>query len=344
MSFLSTVELGLVQFGSLHDDFAFEVAIVAVAVFLYVVLGRRNNSVSQIKPVTLKAPGKPPKVIREKQTTLGSVVDVFRDIRRLTEAGQFGDVLTLYMEFLRSPAACDVHRYVGSISDIEGVFMDVAKSAHRLNRVDLCRRVASDMRRLRVPQTAAIFESVMKMLASKKCYDGAINLYSEMLRAGIQPTTDSTSCLINFLVQNGQVQDAVRLLQSSSSDVRPSIRTYTGLLKTLSSSGDAPLALEILQDMRTRGIRVDQLILNMVLSACSRCRGFQKAAADLLLEFRASHGLGDAISYRVVLKGLEASGHLDLARNLLLGLDTKAMSLDDRVYFQQVRQRLDALA
>lgn len=331
MSFLPTV--GLWELGSFHDDLAFEMAIVAVAVVVYIVLGRRDHCISQVKPASLKPvchPSRPRRVVREKQTVATTVTDVFRDIRRLTEAGQFGDVLTLYMEFLRSPAACDVHRFVGVIPDMEGVFLDVAKSAHRLNRVDLCRRVASDMRRLRVPQTASIFESVMKMLASKKCYDGAINLYSEMLRAGIEPTTDSTSCLINFLVQNGQVQDAVRLLQSSHSDVRPSIRTYTGLLKTLSSSGDAPLALEILQDMRTRGIRIDQLILNMVLSACSRCRGYQKAAADLLVEFRQSHGLGDAISYRVVLKGLEASGQSALARNTLVGLDTKQMSLEDR--------------
>jgi pentatricopeptide repeat protein len=245
------------------------------------------------------------------------------------------------MEFLRSPLAYDVPRSLSGIADVEGIFLDVAKSAHRLNRVDLCRRVVSDMRRLRVPQSAAIFESVMKMLASKRCYDGAISLYNDMLRAGIEPTTDSTSCLINFLVQNGQAHDAARIVRSASSDVRPSIRTYTGLLKLVSSSGEAALALDILKDMRSRNIRVDQLAINMVLSALSRCRGYQAKAVEILREFKASHNFGDAISYRVVIKGLEASGQLALAHQVLHEIDLPTFKLEDRLHFEQVRLRLD---
>merc|ERR1719399_2350884 len=89
------------------------------------------------------------------------------------------------------------------------------------------------------------------------------------------------------------------------------------ILRVYSKQQDAARSVEIIRGMEARGIKPDNLILNIVLSTCVNA-GRVDDAEQLLFEFGTKErSLVDVISFNTVVKGLAQQGRFDDALAML---------------------------
>merc|ERR1719159_1290972 len=109
-----------------------------------------------------------------------------------------------------------------------------------------------DMQKFDITRDRCIYESAMKILAGKKCYQQALAVYSQMEQDGIEPSPVTCSCLINFAAEVGELDRAIGFFEKLSSMERPSIRAYMTILRVYAKKQDWARSIEILKDMKSR--------------------------------------------------------------------------------------------
>lgn len=158
----------------------------------------------------------------------------------------------------------------------------------------------------------------MKVLAGKKHYREAISVYDRLEAEGLKASPVTLSCLINFTAELGDLDRAIGFFEKLAATSTPSIRAYMVALRVYSKRQDWTKSLEIFHSMQARGVPIDSLILNSVLST-GVSSGKNEAAAALLQQVSQSKPeIVDVISYNTVLKGF---AHIKDASNALKTLD-----------------------
>lgn len=99
----------------------------------------------------------------------------------------------------------------------------------------------------------------------------AIEQYQEMIRCWVTPNAYTYSILIKTLAADPNfIGDAKKyLLEMMDKGMRPNARTYTAVLEAFALAGKAVECREILEQMRAKGIVVDE----EVVSSFQRIRG-----------------------------------------------------------------------
>lgn len=192
-------------------------------------------------------------------------------------------------------------------------YNSLVQCAIRTGKVQIIADLVANMRKTDVPRTCAFYESAMKILAGKKMYKEALAMYDELLKDGLEPSPVTCSCLINFAVEIGNLDQAVSFFEKLSAVDRPSIRAYMTILRVFSKQGDWARSIEIMKDMQNRGQEPDCLILNIVLATC--VAGDQLDRAEKLLKETRSlnQKTVDVVSYNTLIKGYAQKGELGKA-------------------------------
>lgn len=179
----------------------------------------------------------------------------------------------------------------------------LVQSAVRAGQPEVVAQLLEDMISANIERTLSFYESAMKLLAGKKHYREALSVYDRLKADGLKASPVTLSCLINFAVELGELDRAIEFFEQLSSTSTPSIRAYMMALRVYSKRQDWSKSLEIFRSMQERGVAIDTLILNSVLST-GASSGKMDATAALLSEMADSKpDIIDVISYNTVLKG-----------------------------------------
>jgi len=154
-----------------------------------------------------------------------------------------------------------------------------------------------------VPRPLTFYESTMKQLAGQKQYDLALSMYDHLASDGLEASPVTCSCLISFAVEVGELQRAIGFFEKLSCLTTPSIRAYMTVLRVHAKRQDWPSSLNVFQDMRTRKVPLDSLVLNVILAtgvAADQIEGVEQ----LLLEADTfKPPISDVVSYNTLIKG-----------------------------------------
>lgn len=194
------------------------------------------------------------------------------------------------------------------------VFAALVQCAGNLGRPDLVELLLDDMMAADISRSLTFYETTMKMLAAKKCYKGALAVYSRLEADGLEASSVTLSCLISFAVELGEADRAICFFNRLAACSTPSIRAYMTILRVYSRRQDWVKSLALIRDMQSSGAPMDSLVLNIVLS--TGVAAHQLSSTKALLKEFAELKLADVVSYNTVLKGLaqqkDATQALDL--------------------------------
>merc|ERR1719375_346510 len=182
------------------------------------------------------------------------------------------------------------------------VFAALVQCAGNLGRPDLVELLLDDMIAADISRSLTFYETTMKMLAAKKCYKGALAVYSRLEADGLEASSVTLSCLVSFAVELGEADRAICFFNRLAACSTPSIRAYMTILRVYSRRHDWAQSFALIRDMQSSGAPIDSLVLNIVLS--TGVSAHQLEATKALLKEFAELNLADVVSYNTVLKGL----------------------------------------
>merc|ERR1719456_336419 len=100
-------------------------------------------------------------------------------------------------------------------------------------------------------------------------------LWAEMRRRNVRPTSITLGCMVDALVCNSQPEEALRLVEEVRDDesMRDILNTviYSTLLKGYCMDGDIDKGFAVLKDMTSRGKHEpDEILYNSLLDGCAK--------------------------------------------------------------------------
>jgi pentatricopeptide repeat protein len=169
--------------------------------------------------------------------------------------------------------------------------------------MDMFDVIMDDMYHSDIQGSLDFYENAMKLLASQKHYQLALNVYDRLVAAGLTPSAVTWSCLVGFATEVGNFDLAVSFFEKLSSVTTPSIRAYMTILRVHGKRQDWKAASSIFYDMRARGAQIDGPVLNLVLAVGVAVDKIE-AVEELLTEAEAmTPPVPDTVSYNTLVKG-----------------------------------------
>jgi len=152
----------------------------------------------------------------------------------------------------------------------------------------------------------------VKVLAVANLSEKICNQYQSLASEGLELDEATYGQLIKHAVQAGQNNLARDLFRLSG---KPDVQNVVSLIRACGQEGDIKQALNLLRDLRDRGV-ADTSVYNCALDVCISCR--DQAAARSVFEMMQASGNVDVVSYNILLKQyVGEGGNLRAAEALL---------------------------
>lgn len=176
------------------------------------------------------------------------------------------------------------------------------------------------------------YGSLIKACSTLHRLDECRRYWREMHEVrGIEPNDIVLGCMLDALVCNQAIDEAVKLLNDWKAKVKPNSVMYSTVIKGFANSGQAQRAMAAWREMRETRIRMNTVVYNSVIDAQARV-----GAMDNVSELVATMGRDgvepDAISYSTIAKGYCVKGDLDKAFDVFRNMQRNKMANDSIVY------------
>jgi len=129
---------------------------------------------------------------------------------------------------------------------------------------------------------------------------------------GLEPDACMLGCMLDALVSNGRVTDAVKLIEEWQKIVGTNVIVYSILIKGFAVEGRAEEAMEMWRRIRSAGVQLNTVIYNTLIDVAARVGDMAKAR-ELWKGMEEDAVLPDAITNCIFVKGLCMQGDLDEA-------------------------------
>jgi len=194
----------------------------------------------------------------------------------------------------------------------EAFFASFTQSAIRVGKIDVMDRLLHAMKHRSEKPTSEFWRTTLKMLSSRKHFDGCLSIYASFGRS-LAADKVVFSCLINAALDNGTPEHAAAMLDRyQEADLDP--KDYVICFRTYVATRDVESAARTFDSL---GEKVTSLMLNLLLSTCVNAKQPERAfellhKARALQESRASSTentlkeddiIVDVVSYNTVVKG-----------------------------------------
>merc|ERR1719409_2483461 len=138
----------------------------------------------------------------------------------------------------------------------EVLFSSAAEALIRIQRLDLLSELIHQVQEqgLSLALTAPCYGSMIKAYGKAGDVDHVWQLWREMIKCGVRPTSITVGCTVDALAKNGRVEDAWSLVQelSQDEDRRHYVNTviYSTVLKGFAAARKPTRIFAVLADMR----------------------------------------------------------------------------------------------
>jgi pentatricopeptide repeat protein len=145
-------------------------------------------------------------------------------------------------------------------------------------------------------------------------------LWMEMTQhRNLTPSNVALGCMLDALVCNGSVTDALTLFRKWQHQVEPSTVIYSTIIKGFANCRDNKSAAEIWKEFRAKGLPLNSMVFNAIIDAHARV-GAMDEVASLVDSMDASGVKPDDITKSMVAKGYCTNGQLDKAMDVFRSL------------------------
>eukprot|EP00927_Polykrikos_kofoidii_P024881 TRINITY_DN22502_c1_g2_i1.p1 TRINITY_DN22502_c1_g2~~TRINITY_DN22502_c1_g2_i1.p1 ORF type:complete len:1096 (+),score=167.44 TRINITY_DN22502_c1_g2_i1:147-3434(+) len=164
---------------------------------------------------------------------------------------------------------------------------------------------------------------LIKACSALKWIDVCWQFWNEMVyERGISPNDIVVGIMLDALVSNDQVDNALALFEEWRRQVPPNTIIYCTLIKGLAMARQAPRAMKLWRDIREEGVEMNTVLYNALIDSQARA-GAVREVSELVESMPASGCKPDLITYSTMLKAYCVKGDLDKAfeiyRELLRG-------------------------
>jgi len=274
--------------------------------------------------------------------TTGDTAQVWSVFEEMQKAGLEADSFTLaiLMKLVRkSNNRRDAQRALGVLDSSK---VDIFKDDVLLNTVlDACIHL-KDARRLSwvvwqfekssMKPSVQNFGLIIKAYACLKRTDRCWSVWKEMTEVrALVPSDVALSCMLDAVVSAGQTQEGVALFRQWEGIIPPNTIIYSNLIKGFAAIGDAEQAMEVYEELKSRGLRMNIVAYSTLIDAQAKSGNPQKAQA--LLEQMEKEGCApNTITYSCLLKAHCVKGDLDSGLKVFQDMISKGLKPDTVVF------------
>lgn len=163
----------------------------------------------------------------------------------------------------------------------------------------------------------------------------AFELWEQILQWHLQPSEAVCRQMIEILVHQGQLEQALKIFESMkarcrgpSHDVEVSILV---LLKGFTQSKDCDRALGLFQEAKDLGVHPSLVLVNTLINVCCRAKNMDRAA-EVFCSMLAMDIAPDIITYSTLIKGYCLNSQLDDAMEMFALMKRNGLKPDVIVF------------
>mmetsp|Transcript_162355 Transcript_162355/g.311713 ORF Transcript_162355/g.311713 Transcript_162355/m.311713 type:complete len:1014 (+) Transcript_162355:137-3178(+) len=176
------------------------------------------------------------------------------------------------------------------------------------------------------------YGSLVKACSAVKRADKCWNLWNQMVDdRGLEPNDIVLGCMLDALVCNNHVEEAVALFYKWQAKVHPNTIMYSTLIKGFANTRQGPRAMDMWHEMHKLKLPMNTVVFNALIDSQARI-GFMDEVS-LLVRSMQQHGCApDNITYSLIVKGYCFRGDLNKAFEVLRDMQQNNMASDSVIY------------
>jgi pentatricopeptide repeat protein len=193
--------------------------------------------------------------------------------------------------------------------------------------------VVEKVKSTKMNPSVATISTLMKAFSSLRRVDDVRELWHEMtVVREMEPNEISIGCVVDALVSNERLQEAVDLVKEWRGRVPVNCVIGSTLIKGFAIARDAEKALEVFEMMEQEGIVPNLVTLNTLLDAFARSGKMDKAT-EILASIQNHATLHpDRITYSTMIKGFCLQGQVDKAVKVMDSMHKHGLHPDPIIY------------
>merc|ERR1719482_998745 len=243
-------------------------------------------------------------------------------------------------------ATDDVRQAMALIDDMseemdEVLFASVIEACVRVGQLDL---LSSKLQQYAsfgglAGLTAPTYGSMIKAYGRARDIERVRELWHEMRRRHVTPTSITLGCVIDALVNNGFPDEALALVREIRDDetCKDILNTviYSTLLKGFAQARQPGRVQDVFEEMKEMGIACNTVSYNTMLDANART-GKMDRADELFREMVASGISPDVITYSTLVKGYCQAGDIDQGFQVLKEMVANGVHEPDEILYNSL--------
>jgi pentatricopeptide repeat protein len=189
-------------------------------------------------------------------------------------------------------------------------FMALLTSLIRAGLVDDAMRMLRDAYGSGLVKGAELCTSAVKLLTSKHHFQEGLEIHDLVKKSQISAQLDKSvwSCLLFCAIETKALSSCAPIFEKLKAVGPPSQKDYWNMVRCGSIKGDWKMMLQIVHELRSQAMEVDNVIYNTVLATCVSADEISEAR-KLLQEMDTVGAAPDVITYNTLIKGYAKRGH-----------------------------------
>jgi len=176
------------------------------------------------------------------------------------------------------------------------------------------------------------YGSLIKACSTLKQLEKCYQLWHMMVdECAMEPNDIVLGCMLDALVCNAKVEDAVTLLNTWKSKIAPNTVMYSTIIKGFANSRLPARALDMWKEMCDTGMAFNIVLYNALIDSQARV-GAMDAVSKIVKSMEPNGCSPDNISYSTIVKGYCIKGDLDKAFEVFRSMQSNGMAVDSIVY------------
>lgn len=176
------------------------------------------------------------------------------------------------------------------------------------------------------------YAALIKAYSALHRVDRCQQLWRQMTEErGAEPSEIVLGCMLDALVCNGLVSEAVALFRQWKAKVGANMVIYSTLIKGFAVAGRTQDAMDMWREIRAEGTAMNVVVYNALIDAQARA-GAMKCAHELVSAMEEDGIVPDGITHSTMVKGYCTTGDLDKAFEIFRGTQKAGLASDCVVY------------
>merc|ERR1719263_1044677 len=187
--------------------------------------------------------------------------------------------------------------------------------------------------------SAPTYGSMIKAYGRARDIERVRELWGEMRRRNVRPTSITLGCMVDALVCNSEPDEALRLVKEVRDDMsmREILNTviYSTLLKGFAQAKQPEKVQQVFEDMQADGIACNTVSYNTMIDANART-GRMARCDELFKDMQAVGVQPDIITFSTLVKGYCMDGDIDKGFAVLKDMTSRGKHEPDEILYNSL--------